>query len=332
MVVEMMYRTGERFSYFRCSECHSISRVGTPGDLAKYYDSDVYYSFDDSQPNPTKAMGLRQRLMQRRDAGELFDRMPNRLLSQWKPNPALADLKRYIACVQNPTPTMSVLDVGCGNGALVHRMRNAGFRNVVGIDPFLPENDVANRSLRQSRLCDVEGSDFDLIMMHHVLEHDDIPADLLSAAKNRLNRGGAVLVRVPIVSLSTWDKFGKNWAELDPPRHSYLPTVSALEKLGQSVGLHVHRVDYEAEPFTFAASEKASQGQAFANETSQENFSAHQWQGFQDMAMQFAIVGQSPRIAIHFCQRPAVGPILRLAVPTFGPIDVSAVPIQETYS
>jgi SAM-dependent methyltransferase len=328
-VAEMMYRTGESFAYFRCGACQSISRIGTPDNLEKYYDNNLYYSFDSPVPDTPKALAVRKRIMRKRDAGELFGQMPNRMLSKWKPNPALADLKRYIACVKAPNPNMRVLDVGCGNGALVRRMRDASFNNVVGIDPFLADFNAIDGVLCQSQLGDYPEYDFDLIMMHHVLEHDDDPGQLLCAAKERLALGGVVLVRVPVVSQSTWGKFGPCWAELDPPRHAYLPTVSSLEQLGQSAGLHVHRVDYEAEPFTFAASQIASQGRAFANETHEDKFPDEAWHAFQNTALEFAMVGQAPRVAIHFCSHEAVATIPRLAVPTFDPIDVPAVPIKE---
>ena len=125
-VAEMMFRSGESFTYFHCERCDSFSRVGTPENLSQYYDADRYYSFDHQKQPMSETAGLRRMLMMRRDAGELFRRLPDRLLCFWKPNPALADLRRYLACVQKPSFQTRVLDVGCGNGKLIQRMAHIG--------------------------------------------------------------------------------------------------------------------------------------------------------------------------------------------------------------
>lgn len=42
----------------------------------------------------------------------------------------------------------SILDVGCGHGKLLNRMRRDGFQNLVGVDPFIKEDLIYPNGVR----------------------------------------------------------------------------------------------------------------------------------------------------------------------------------------
>jgi SAM-dependent methyltransferase len=149
-----------------------------------------------------------------------------------------------------------ILDVGCGSGKLLHQMAAIGFRNLSGVDPFL-SSEVQNGNgvrIRKCRLEDLAEERFDLVMFHHSLEHVADPKNTLRNAALLLAPGGRCLVRVPVIA-HAWEQYGTNWAQLDPPRHMWLPTERAMRMLAESAGLRVERVEYDSTEFQFWGSE-----------------------------------------------------------------------------
>lgn len=73
--------------------------------------------------------------------------------------------------------------------------------------------------------------------MHHSLEHAPDPQDLLQAARERLNPGGAVFVRIPLLQSEIWARYGIDWVQLDPPRHLHLFSPDGFRLLAERAGL-----------------------------------------------------------------------------------------------
>jgi 2-polyprenyl-3-methyl-5-hydroxy-6-metoxy-1,4-benzoquinol methylase len=146
-----------------------------------------------------------------------------------------------------------LLDVGCGNGGFLVRMRAAGW-SVVGIEP-----DPAARSHAVAAGLDVRpgpglteafpGERFDAITMNHVVEHLHDPLAVLRSCAQALNRGGALWVAVPSGAAEGLDRFGAHWYPLDPPRHLVLFTPKALHEAFTDAGL----VDVTSPPPTLLA-------------------------------------------------------------------------------
>ena len=105
-----------------------------------------------------------------------------------------------------------VLDVGCGDGALVERLAEAGFDSV-GVDPNAP---AAPRLVRE-RVEDATGiGRFDAVCSVMALHHADLEP-VLESIGGLLRPGGLVLV-----SEFSWDEYDERaaaWvAEHDPAR------------------------------------------------------------------------------------------------------------------
>jgi len=109
-------------------------------------------------------------------------------------------------------PRARVLDVGCGDGALVERLADAGFDSV-GVDPNAP---AAPRLVRE-RVEDATGiGRFDAVCSVMALHHADLEP-VLESIGGLLRPGGLVLV-----SEFSWDEYDERaaaWvAEHDPAR------------------------------------------------------------------------------------------------------------------
>jgi SAM-dependent methyltransferase len=109
-------------------------------------------------------------------------------------------------------PRARVLDVGCGDGALVERLAAAGF-DAVGVDPRAP----ASPRLVRERVEEAEGiGRFDAVCAVTSLHHAELER-VLPAIAGLLRPGGVVLVSE--FSWEAYDERAADWvAEHDPAR------------------------------------------------------------------------------------------------------------------
>jgi SAM-dependent methyltransferase len=162
-----------------------------------------------------------------------------------------------------------VLDVGSGSGALVYALSLTGLATVTGIDPFNDDDrtfDTGARVLKQD-LGDLD-DDYDLIMLHHAFEHVPEPRETMRQVRDRLRRGGRALIRMPTVSSAAYARYGRDWMQLDPPRHLTLFSRLGMERLCADTGMRLVRVSDDSTAFQFWASEQIIAGTPLVSETS----------------------------------------------------------------
>jgi 2-polyprenyl-3-methyl-5-hydroxy-6-metoxy-1,4-benzoquinol methylase len=143
-------------------------------------------------------------------------------------------------------PRRRVLDVGCGSGELGHVLRERG-HHVVGIDsqrPVFQLDDFVQADLAAG-LPPTGDAEFDVVLLADVLEHMAHPAELLTAAAERLAPGGRILVSLPNAvhwSVRAQVLFGHfeytNKGIMDRT-HLRFFTRSSAEKLFREAGLRV---------------------------------------------------------------------------------------------
>ena len=133
-----------------------------------------------------------------------------------------------------------VLDVGCGSGELLARMRDLGW-SVEGVD-FDPRAVEAARSrgltVRRGDLHTHHYPDatFDVVHLRHVIEHVFDPVGVLAECRRILKPGGRLVLITP--NSSSWGHahFDRDWYALDPPRHLHLFHVSNLRTAARRAG------------------------------------------------------------------------------------------------
>jgi SAM-dependent methyltransferase len=308
----MMFGTWEEFRYFECANCGSLQLENPPDDLSPYYPPEGYYSFQASAENPPPANAFRRWVKRQRDAAVLFER--NGFfgwLARQHPNPGIADVKRWLAPSAVRSFNSRILDVGCGRGDLLFRLKELGFRDLTGIDPFTSQesHSTCPRILRQP-LEFFSGEKFDLIMFHHAFEHVFNPLEVLRTAKKLLTHEGVCLIRLPIASEGPWRIYGTDWVEIDAPRHFFLPTEHGMSLLAAQAGLHVVQIDYEAEAFSYAASEMYRRGISLYSQEQgrmlnwQHVFSSEEAGEFERLAQENNIPGKAGRAAFYLSPMP----------------------------
>jgi len=250
-VREMYFGSREEFTYLECLACGTIQIAEIPSDLARHYPSDYYSYSAASKKSSSLEVALRRRRTDHwlgRDAGIVG----NLLAAASKRKPGYLDWFRELGI----STASSLLDVGCGGGQLLLKLRRDGFTRLKGIDPFLAEA-VSHGPGLQIDTCGIEEESgiYDLVMFHHSLEHMADPLAALAHAKERLAAGGHILIRVPVAGCFAWRKFRQHWYALDAPRHLFIPSSRGMQLLAQRLGMKVRRGFFDSDPGQFLASE-----------------------------------------------------------------------------
>jgi 2-polyprenyl-3-methyl-5-hydroxy-6-metoxy-1,4-benzoquinol methylase len=113
-----------------------------------------------------------------------------------------ANVAPYLPASQNAR----TVDVGCGWGQFLWWLQSRGFTAIEGVD-LGPDQVKQCRSLgfQAQQVTDSatflgeRPAQFDLVTMHHIIEHVDTPAglNLLRAAHTALKPGGRIIVQTP---------------------------------------------------------------------------------------------------------------------------------------
>ncbi len=251
VATERMFGMGGAFTYDQCADCGALQLANPPEDLSPYYPANYYAHGALTQRNPVSALF--------RQAGRAAAFGPWRSL--------LGPLKRFLplhrAVLREAFDVMRVgahtriLDVGCGNGLLLRDLASAGYRHVSGVDPFIPHDVmVGGRTLvRRAELRDIEGP-FDVVMMHHALEHVDAQVETLRRIAALLPTGGFALIRIPLAGTFASREYRERWVQLDAPRHLVLHTVESVRRLAEATGFVVRHVRFDSTDFQFEGSER----------------------------------------------------------------------------
>lgn len=262
---EMMFGTKEEFEYFQCKSCGCLQITDIPPDLGRFYPLN-YYSL--TTTNSNRASRLRAFLLKHRFRNSVFSRgyKLNRLLANFVKMPDLrVDRVLPVARVLREAGirdfSARFLDIGCGSGSRwLENLRTMGFRHLFGADPFIKSDvNCDGITIYKRQINEMTGS-FDLITLHHSLEHIPDQESALASACRLLAPNGVILVRIPIVSSYAWRHYGIHWVEMDPPRHLYLHSRESIRLIAEKVGLKLYSTICDSLELEFYGSEQYLRG------------------------------------------------------------------------
>lgn len=258
---EMIFGTGEEFVFRQCGACESLELEDVPDDMSRYY-PDVYPAFGWNSWL-VDAVGSLVFCLSFLDKG-LVRTMNTSIVSALQPHVlgvfGVIPRIRWLTNVMEPNPDLRILDIGCGSGIHLRILRVLGYRNLTGVDPYLRKpTDARGVTLIRGGAESVRGP-FDLVLLNHSLEHMPEPREVMRRVESLLSDNGRCIIRIPVVPSYAWERFGGNWAQLDPPRHLFIPSVKGLEGLASDCGLRIASLRYVSDDFQFWGSEQVSKG------------------------------------------------------------------------
>ena len=243
----MMLGYREVFRYFQCSKCKCLQICDIPNDISRYYPNN-YYSYNAQRTQLGKLKKLKWKIVNNyavTNKGAL-----GKLIYRYRPNTDLRFLH-----VSKIKKSDYILDVGCGAGNLLYSLKELGFQNLFGIDPYYNNSEGKKGVLIEKKsIHNVKGS-WQLIMFNHSFEHISDPENTLRRVFGLLNRRGFCILRIPTVSSYAWEQYGVKWVQLDAPRHYFLHSIESVEILAQKTGFNLLDIVYDSTSFQFWGSE-----------------------------------------------------------------------------
>jgi len=219
------------FCYGQCANCSSVSILNIPEDLDVHYDNYNYYSFIKVEKDIPSRRILKSILHKKipfaSSLAPLFLRRS-------------ADLAHLALARYKISKKHRILDVGCGSGQLVFELADLGFKNVLGVDPYLKEDmKYSNEAtVIKSPLQAIEGN-WDFIMLNHVFEHLEDPVNVLNILREKLDPRGKILLRIPNIESYAYRRFQHRWFGIQAPTHIFLPSRMGMEIISNQAAFQV---------------------------------------------------------------------------------------------
>jgi 2-polyprenyl-3-methyl-5-hydroxy-6-metoxy-1,4-benzoquinol methylase len=299
-IEESKLRTGEKFEYFKCPKCGCFQITEIPENLDSYYRS--YGPLKKNNINNGKiATFFRKRLFANitRNHFNLTKYIINYLSeiskAEWIPAEwILPKLAKY---------NSKILDLGCGSGELIKKMAQSGFSNIIGADPNIEKDSTYHYgkialSLYKKSVEQLNGK-FDLIMLHHVLEHLPNQAETIQSLAKLMNKDSTLVIALPIIESEIWETYKLDSFQLrDVPRHLFLHSKDSLKFLFESNGLKITAIRFSAAPFVLMESERIKRKECY---NPNFKFTKQEIKAYQRKAKQLQKKGQSG-IAYYYLQ------------------------------
>ena len=259
-VREMYFGTREEFDYLVCSSCGCLKLLNPPQDYSVHYPND-YFTFQQKHEVKLKSI-----LNRHRDKAAMGEKsfIGKILLKKFGEPTYISRMK-----IAGVGLKYSILDVGCGKGILLHKMKESGFVNVTGIDPFISETISNGNGLKilKKNFSELEG-EFDFIMFNHSFEHMENPLEVIKQSNKLLKANKFLLLRIPVADSFAFKHYRNNWCSLDAPRHIFLHTKKSVEILAKKSEFEIKKINYDSRSWQLWGSEQYSKNIPLMNERS----------------------------------------------------------------
>ena len=145
-----------------------------------------------------------------------------------------------------------MLDVGCGSGWFIKRMRDKGWE-VKGVEPSSAAAELGRKEfgldIFNGTLCDAQfgANSFDYIRLNHSFEHMNDPNTVLKEIHRILAPNGKLMIGVPNGSSLNARLFGQYWYHLALPVHTFIYSPQTLTRMLEKHGFSVIKIEHNAD-------------------------------------------------------------------------------------
>jgi CMP-N,N'-diacetyllegionaminic acid synthase len=157
----------------------------------------------------------------------------------------LADLAAELRFIGS-LPKGRILDVGCGLGFLLSGVADGWEKHGVEVSGFAAERAAQYGQIHHGDLASAKYPDahFDVVVLHHVIEHVDEPLALLRETLRILKPQGRLVLGTPDFDGAMARRFGEKYRLLQDPTHVSLFTNESMHRALRDSGFVVDHVDY----------------------------------------------------------------------------------------
>lgn len=157
----------------------------------------------------------------------------------------LADLHAELTFIE-ALPPGRVLDVGCGLGWLLSALDPSWEKFGIEVSAFAAERAKKYGEIFVGPLLDCEFSEssFDLVTMHHVIEHMTDPVAGIERIHGVLKPGGCLVLATPDFDSGCARRFGANYRLLHDSTHVSLFSNDSMHRFLRDHGFEIREVGY----------------------------------------------------------------------------------------
>lgn len=189
---------------------------------------------------PPRALGYEEEYW-----GEIVDpdgRTRNRLEERLQ---HLDDIKQELDFLSSLSPGR-ICDIGCGLGFLLSALDDRWERHGVEVSAFAAGH--ASRwgtiHLGTVESASYHAESFDVVVLHHVIEHIEDPVSAIREVQRILRLGGHLILGTPDFDSGCARRFGENYRLLHDPTHISLFTNDSMHRFLRDHGFVIDRVEY----------------------------------------------------------------------------------------
>jgi 2-polyprenyl-3-methyl-5-hydroxy-6-metoxy-1,4-benzoquinol methylase len=211
------------FSIWHCNTCTARFTQDVPAQdaIGAFYASENYISHSDTKKGVINSL---YHLVRKRTLGS----------------------KRRLVINSTGLIKGSILDIGCGTGAFLNTMKEAGW-DITGLEPDSTARTKAAelyniQPQEPGKLFELTPASFNAITMWHVLEHVHELHAYIKQIEKLLAPGGKAFIAVPNYTSKDADIYKEHWAAYDVPRHLYHFSPQSMEILLAHHGLKLTAV------------------------------------------------------------------------------------------
>jgi len=216
----------ESFEIMECNDCslRFTTPIPTESEIGEYYKSDKYISHATSTASIFDAVYKIVRKYTLRSKRKTVERISKK---------------------QKGT----LLDIGCGTGDFLIKMKNFGWETygveTDGSARKIAETNTDSTIMNQKEFLQSEQK-YDVITLWHSLEHLYDLSKYLNKISISLNANGVVMIAVPNYMSFDAEYYKQDWAAYDVPRHLYQFSPKAMINLmGKFKLIHTKQMPFD---------------------------------------------------------------------------------------
>ncbi len=143
-------------------------------------------------------------------------------------------------------PPGRILDVGCGPGFLLSAVGEGWERHGVEVSALAAEHARAYGQIHNGLLADAAYPDgyFDVVVLHHVIEHVADPSALLRGIRRVLAEDGLLILATPNFDSGCARRFAEKYRLLHDRTHITLFSDDSMRRFLRDHGFRIARSDY----------------------------------------------------------------------------------------